>query len=354
MSAPEDRLAVVHERLAAAVSELTTGDDWLRAMAFAANFRSRSFSNSLLIWVQHAEAYASGAVSAPSPTFVAGYKQWLALGRQVEKGQSGYAILAPVTARFALPPGSDEWRRLDRGEKPLPGERVESKLIGTRRATVFDVSQTTGEPLPDRDQPVLLSGQAPAGLKFALEDRLRSAGFAVDYVAAAELGGANGVTDFAQQRVAVRIDLSPAAEVKTLAHELGHALLHDPAARGDGDVRLHRGIGEVEAESFAAMIGAAHGLDTSAYTVPYVAGWASTVTDREPYDVVLATGGRVLAAAKAVLADLDTAQVTAGDPPGLDQVREQTAARRGRPRATTPRPVSSTAQGPAQPAGVGL
>src|SRR3546814_9065805 len=78
--------------------------------------------------------------------------------------------------------------------------------------------------------------------------------------------------------------MDEAAQVKTLAHELGHLMLHSPEARaGDDtaprDAGLHRGIAEVEAESVALMIGAAHGLDTSAYTIPYVSSWASSVPE---------------------------------------------------------------------------
>jgi hypothetical protein len=54
--------------------------------------------------------------------------------------------------------------------------------------------------------------------------------------------------------------MDPAAQVKTLAHELAHVLMHDP---DDEEARQHRGIREVEAESVALMIGAAHGMDTS-------------------------------------------------------------------------------------------
>ena len=90
--------------------------------------------------------------------------------------------------------------------------------------------------------------------------------------------------------VSVRTDMDDAAQVKTLAHELGHALLHHP---DNPDWHQHRGIGEVEAESFALMVGAAHGLDTTSYTIPYVASWAEGVPGKAPTDVVQATADNV-------------------------------------------------------------
>jgi hypothetical protein len=108
--------------------------------------------------------------------------------------------------------------------------------------------------------------------------------------------------------------MDDAAQVKTLAHELAHVRLHGP---DNPDAVQHRGIGEVEAESVALMIGAAHGMDTASYTIPYVSGWAGTVTDTDPAEVVQATGERVRKAAGAILDALDTAQVGAGEPRGL-------------------------------------
>ena len=103
-------------------------------------------------------------------------------------------------------------------------------------------------------------------------------------------------------------------QIATLAHELAHVLMHDPK---DEDARQHRGVREVEAESVALMVGAAHGLDTSGYTIPYVAGWASSVKDAEPAEVVKATGERVRRTALGILDQLDTFQVADGTPPGL-------------------------------------
>ena len=106
---------------------------------------------------------------------------------------------------------------------------------------------------------------------------------------------------------------------------------------------MHRGIAEVEAESVALMVGAAHGLDTSSYTVPYVSSWASSVPDKSPVEVVQSTAERVRGAAVTILDELNTQQVGNGDPPGL--VRDTPATRRTAPTAV---PLAS------EPAGVHL
>ena len=98
--------------------------------------------------------------------------------------------------------------------------------------------------------------------------------------------------------------MDAAAQVKTLAHELAHIRMHDPAT----DAVMHRGIGEVEAESVALMIGSAHGLDTTSYTIPYVSSWAAAVHDKTAIEVVQETGERVRRAAVAILDELPTGQ----------------------------------------------
>jgi hypothetical protein len=128
--------------------------------------------------------------------------------------------------------------------------------------------------------------------------------------------GANGVTDYAEKTVSVRENMDPAAQVKTLAHELAHVLMHGP---DQGDARQHRGIGEVEAESVALMVGAAHGMDTTVYTIPYVSTWAAQVDGEEPSKIVRATGERVRATAMKILDQLDTQLTGNGTPPGLDR-----------------------------------
>lgn len=89
------RLDALSVRLEQAVGQLVSGEDWVRAVEFAARFRSRSFTNTLLIYLQHAEAYEQGRVPTPELTYVAGFRQWQQLGRSVIKGQSGNMIRSP-------------------------------------------------------------------------------------------------------------------------------------------------------------------------------------------------------------------------------------------------------------------
>ena len=64
-AARDARLQQLHERLTAAVDQLVSGEDWKRALEFAARFRAKSFNNTLLIWAQHLDLYEAGRTSAP-------------------------------------------------------------------------------------------------------------------------------------------------------------------------------------------------------------------------------------------------------------------------------------------------
>ncbi|MBD8053571.1 ImmA/IrrE family metallo-endopeptidase [Rhodococcus ruber] len=316
-AARDAKLDALHERLTDAVEALVSGDDWRQALEFAARFRARSFRNTLLILAQHEEAFEQGRVPGPEPSYVAGYKQWQALGRQVAKGQPGYMIFAPVTGRFAssTPQDAGSWRRLERFEKPKPGEVVRSRMVGAKPAYVWDVSQTTGDPIPERPRVAPLGGEAPEGLWEGLTALIEAEGFAVARVPDADaIQGADGLTHYGTRIVSVREDISPAEQVETLVHELAHVRMHGP---DNADAARHRGIREVEAESVALMVAAAHGMDAAAPSALYVSEWASSVKDKSPVEVVQETGERVRKVAGTILDALPTVQVGSGDPPGL-------------------------------------
>lgn len=338
-AARDAKLDELHERLTDAVEALVSGDDWRQALEFAARFRARSFRNTLLIFAQHEEAFEQGRVPGPEPSYVAGYRQWQSLGRQVAKGQPGYMIFAPVTGRFAssTPQDASSWRRLDRFEKPKPGEVVRSRMVGAKPAYVWDVSQTSGDPIPERPRVVPLGGEAPEGLWDGLAALIEAEGFAVVRVpGAGAIQGADGLTNYGTRVVSVREDFSPAEQVETLVHELAHVRMHGP---DNADAAGHRGIREVEAESVAVMVAAAHGMDATAPSALYVSEWASSVKDKSPVEVVQETGERVRKVAGSILDALPTVQVGSGDPPGLarDARTQERPARAAAPVGELPR-----------------
>lgn len=290
---------------------------------------------------------------------MAGYQTWKHLGRQVNKGEKGIAILAPVIRRAGRSTGADGQDGQDVGPvdvvepaSPRPGPsgappagegtsaRATRRVSGFRPTYVFDVSQTTGEPLPEPPAPELLAGEAPAGLWDALAGQVAAAGYDLER---GPCDGANGVTTPATRTVRVRDDIDDAQAVKTLAHELAHVLLHthrpaqpnaarDPVAvAGSGrpsavqerdELQLVcRGVGEVEAESVAYLVTAAYGLDSGVYTFPYVTTWADGVQGQTAQDVVRSTGERVLTAARQI-----TSSIAAHtDHAGLAEVAQRAA-----------------------------
>lgn len=120
------------------VASLVTGEDWCRFLRFQARLHSYSANNVMLIVAQHAAAFAEGRVSDPFPTWVAGFRTWKALGRSVEQGQHGYAVLAPVhrVRRTAIDAAGNE-RPLDRGDLPNleETEQRQSVLRGSGSST---------------------------------------------------------------------------------------------------------------------------------------------------------------------------------------------------------------------------
>ena len=302
--AAADNLTALHERLTEQVAALRTGQDWRAWLDVAGRFHTHSFNNTLLIYAQNPEA-----------TAVAGYGVWKALGRQVDKGERGIQILAPVirrTHRDDQTSGTGEKsvghaaaeRARSTPPAPAPPDEDaaavgERRVAGYRVTYVWDVTQTSGDPLPTRPLPQLLAGQAPPGLWDALATVVTDHGFTLQR---GDCGPANGWTNFTTHTVRVRDDVDDAQAVKTLAHELGHVLLHHPTDLDHASTADCRGRGEVEAESVAYLVAAEHGLATDDYTFAYVAGWAADVDRARPEDVVRDTGTRVLTAARTILA----------------------------------------------------
>lgn len=281
LSGREDPLTRVHEQLTAAVAELSRSDAWLRMLRVAASFPRYSPSNVLLIGIQR-----------PDASHLAGLRLWNSLGRRVRKGEKGIAILAPCISRGQPKPESPQ--QLESRSETGEGELTARKLHGFRVVHVFDVSQTEGEPLPDV-APSLLLGAAPERLWESLVSLVGRDAYSLER---GDCGGANGFTRFDQRVIRIRDDLEPAQASKTLAHEVGHVRAEHETRFADQYRRSDacRGVAEVEAESIAFLVAASAGLDSSDYTVPYVAGWAGG-----DVEVLKSTSTRVLAVSRKIV-----------------------------------------------------
>jgi antirestriction protein ArdC len=217
------------------IAKLTTSAEWLHYLDFQSRFHSYSFGNVLLI-----------AAQRPTASRVAGFHAWRKLGRHVLKGEKAIWILAPMVYKRDDAAADDD-ERVIRGFKYVP---------------VFDVEQTDGEELPSVCN--RLDGDDPSGIFARLVSVAQSLGFTVEVT---ELpGSTNGDCSHLEHRIRVRVGNSPAQQVKTLAHEIAHAILH-----ADYD---NRALAELEAESTAYVVCNSLGIDSSDYSLGYVSVWA--------------------------------------------------------------------------------
>lgn len=229
------------ESLEAGIAELVDSDAWRDWLDVQSRFHSYSFGNCLLIRCQR-----------PHATHVAGFHTWRRLGRTVRRGEKGIWILAPITRRVVREP-------MDDAGQPH-STRV---LCGFKTVPVFDIGQTDGPQLPL--QPAeRLQGEAPDRVYDGLVAVANDLGYVVSE---AHLPGErNGDCSYAERRIRVEGSNATAHQVKTLVHELAHAMLHEGFA--------DRYLAELEAESIAYVVCTSIGIDAGAYSFGYVASWA--------------------------------------------------------------------------------
>jgi antirestriction protein ArdC len=224
------------------VTKLMQSENYKAALKLRKKMSHYSFGNVYLIWLQ-----------CPFASYIAGYQQWKALGRQVRKGETSIAITAPIT-------------------KKREGEENGYDLLGYKTASVFDISQTDGDAL-ELPVPKILEGSSDdikAAIK-CLETYCQNQNVTLTYE---PLERAKGMYSKTKHSIILRNDLPPLQTLKTFIHEVTHALMH----RETND----RVTGELEAESCAFLVCDALGLDASQYSFAYLANWANNPRDILP------------------------------------------------------------------------
>jgi len=262
MPVTDERLAKLTDRLETGIKDLYESGRYAEYLAAMSKFHHYSFGNALLILLQCTTA-----------TYVAGYTTWRdTFARQVRRGEKGIQILAPCQFRYVV-----EREKIDpdtgqivygRDRKPLTEKRRES-ATRFKVATVFDISQTEGRELPNIGVPELTGEVADFAGVYS-----RLATLSPLPVEQGEVKGtAKGYTSFLENRIVIRPGMSQTQTIKTLVHEIAHAKLHNPEGLTP-EQRKQRREKEVEAESVAYVVCQHFGIDTSDYSLGYVAGWS--------------------------------------------------------------------------------
>ena len=259
-----DRMKEITDRLETGIQELFESERYTAYLTSMAKFHSYSFNNTLLIAMQGGQ-------------LVAGYNKWRDdFHRNVKRGEKGIKILAPAPYKVKKEmPKLDEQGQpvMDKDGKPLT-EVQETQVPAFKIVSVFDVSQTEGEPLPSIGVDELAGNVEQYEDFFKALEQTSPVPMAFEDIP----GGSHGYYHLTEKRIAIQENMSELQTLKTAIHEIAHAKLHaiDPDApvtkqadRPDSRTR------EVQAESVAYAVCQHYGLDTSDYSFGYVAGWSS-------------------------------------------------------------------------------
>ena len=245
----EDRFKKFVELLKSGVINVKNSKEYQEYVQFQKRFRSYSFNNQILIFLQRKNATKVGGKNM-------WYKQF---GRKIKAGERAIMIYAPIMVKR-----KDE--DVGVGEDPTSGTL--GKVMRFRLVPVFDISQT--EPIPGKEQKI------PEEIQWyddaPLDDRMRvifdavkqyatENNIKVDIKAEDELGGARGLSKGGS------IELV-SENLSTLIHEVAHEMLHWK----DRENAPERKIKELQAEGVANFVLSEYDIPAP-HTEKYLALW---------------------------------------------------------------------------------
>jgi hypothetical protein len=240
-----ERRCADRERLRRAAEQLLSSEGWARWVRVRSLFRTYSAGNCMLLAHQCHER-------GIDPSYIAGFRSWLKLGRSVRKGERALRIFAPVTVK----------------ERDERGQETGQSRIFFKTAFVFELSQT--EPLPGVEPTPLappsepLSGDSHEHLIAPLLTFAEALRYSVSFE---EIPGSAGRwCDATARRIVIDAQAPANARVRTLIHECAHAL-------GVDYERYSRAQAEVIVDTVTFVVCAGAGLAVDGESVPYVAGW---------------------------------------------------------------------------------
>ena len=243
------------------VRDVYSSESFKQYLSCLSKFHSYSLNNTLLILSQKPEA-----------SLVAGYRAWQTnFNRHVNKGEKGLMILAPVTTKEdRLMNKHDENGNviLDESGNPIQEMRAVN-LTHFKITTVFDISQTSGDPLPSLVHDLTGSSNE---VKVIIQTIQSVCTIPIEFKTETEdlsfMTGAKGYYSPRKDKIVINKDLEDLQTAKTLIHEYAHSILHKETDKNQSQR-------EIEAESLAFVICDHFGIDTSEYSFGYIASYAN-------------------------------------------------------------------------------
>ena len=253
----EEKMSAIAKKLEDGVREIYSSEKYKKYISAMSKFPNYSVNNCVLI-----------ATQMPEASLVCGYKKWQTdFNRTVNKGEHGLMILAPIKTKTEV----EEFVYEESGKAVFDDngnqktEKVMKECQIFRPVYVFDISQTSGDPVPslaselkenvdsfDDLRDVLIS-VSPVSVSF---EKIR--------------GSANGYFSPSSKKIVIEESLPQLQMIKTMIHEIAHPT----RGHGSKEDKDSRNAKEVQAESVAYWVSQMLGLDTSDYSFGYISGWS--------------------------------------------------------------------------------
>ena len=259
-STNKERLKEITASIEASIQDLFQSERYMDYLRTMSRFHRYSVNNTLLIHAQR-----------PDATLVAGFNRWRdQFGRNVKRGEKGIKIIAPTPFKKKI-----EEEKLDPDTKlPMRDkdgniimEEKEIKIPMFKIVSVFDVSQTEGEPLPDIVG--TLTGDVQ-NYEVFMEALRRSSPVPIEMKPLTP--DTDGFFSIDKQRISIREGMSEVQTVSAVIHEITHSKLHNYAK--DAPEAKDRSTEEVEAESVSFAVCAYYGIQTGENSFGYIANWS--------------------------------------------------------------------------------
>ena len=257
----DEKTKQAFEMIEQGVKDVYSSDSFKRYLSCCSKFHNYSLNNTLLILAQK-----------PDASLVAGYRSWQAnFNRHVDKGEKGLMILAPVTYkedRLINKVDENGNVELDEAGSPIQEQR-QVNVTRFKTTTVFDISQTSGDPLPSLIHDLTGSNNEAKAIIQSVQSICT---ILIEFKTETEdlnlMTGAKGYYSPKEDKIVINKDLEDLQIAKTLIHEYAHSILHKQTDKNQSQR-------EIEAESLTFVLCDHFGLDTSEYSFGYIASYAN-------------------------------------------------------------------------------